>query len=763
MLDIIGAHSETYQPDCSACRKWNWTNCVKNESVSGDADGWVGYGFDMSDNKNNYSTCEGGGFLLSTNRCLLVRRMDVKSGANALTFNVGNMETLNTEWKGSHVPTGGDQAAVSCENFSYVGGYDYSGYYNHYVPLASEEYKSLGKNPDGSWSFETAVPNYYCKILRIEVVEKQTINGVDADNVHAYVDYKVPIVVDISKDTKDDVFKFDGDTCANCDVVIRDKAKLSHIEGGQGQFRDMYVYPGAKLSNEAGGTIRMRSIYMQALNDTVSYAIVNNNTSTILSDKVVHTKRIDDKYWYPFSLPYDCDIAAIRQLNGKSLGKYEGPGVVDPSQYGTWTIKYYDGQARQASGTSAGAGNASSFWKEMQPNGTLKAHQAYIIGLYKTDWDGQHKTVLFPPKTDSEYTESGNDAKETTVVNWTDNLSCAARHHGWNFVGSPYISMFNEGTDGQGMNNGSVVMKGKISGDDTPYIETEYVFLSIPDGRDTRTYTQVLASATKIEPFKGYFVQVVDPTTDASETKTLVYDKGNRTLEKTPARVAATERQKIFVELNILAPDGVSDNAGILVHDRYTSAYEIGGDLTKMYAAADKPQLYTVDAQNEKMAYQALPDALAHAIPLEFFASVAGQYILSMAHSVSRVADAQAVRLLYEGSQVADLLTSDYTIAATGRGIVSGYTIDIRRAPEVSTWVQGGEAEAAVVSVEEQTITIQQIPAHATVQIVDMLGRVLTHQTANTSTMQYTVPAVGVYQVVIRTPQANQVAKVVVK
>ncbi|MGM9809923.1 MAG: InlB B-repeat-containing protein [Paludibacteraceae bacterium] len=763
MLDIIGARSETYQPDCSACKTWNWTNCVKNESVSGDAEGWVGYGYDMSDNKNNYSTCDGGGFLLSTNRCLLVRRMDVKSGANALAINKGNMETLNTEWKGSHVPTGGDQAAVSCENFSYVGGYDYAGYYNHYVPLTQDEYKSLGKNPDGSWSFETDVPNYYCKILRIEVVEKQTINGVEADNVHAYIDYKVPIVVDKDTSTIGYLFKqFGGDTCANCDVVIRDKAQLSHIVGGQGQFRDMYVYPGAKLSNEAGQTLQMRSIYMQALNDTVSYAIVNNNTSTILSDKVVHTKRIDDKYWYPFSLPYDCDIAAIRQLNGKSLGKYEGPGV-DPSQYGAWTIKYYDGQARQKSGTSAGAGNASNFWIEMPAGGTLKAHQAYLIGLYETDWEGQHKTVLFPPKTDSEYTESGNEAKETIVVNWADNLSCAARHHGWNFVGSPYISMFNEGEDGQGMNNGSVVMKGKISGDDTPYIEIDYVFLSIPDGRDTRTYTQVLASATKIEPFKGYFVQVVDPTTGVSDTMTLEYAKSNRTLEKAPARAAAASAQKIFVELNILAPDAQKDNAGILVADHYTASYEIGGDLTKMYAAAGKPQLYTVDAQNEKMAYQALPESLAHAIPLEFYAPTAGQYILSIARGVSRVADAQAVRLLYEGSQVADLLTSDYTIAATGRGIVSGYTIDIQRTPEVSTWVQGSEAGAAVVSAEEQTITIRQIPDHATVQIVDMLGRVLLQQTANGPTMHYTVPAVGVYQVVIRSQQTNQVAKMVVK
>ena len=765
MLDIIGARSETYQPDCSACKRWSWTNCVKNESVSGDADGWVGYGFDMSDNKNNYSTCEGGGFLLSTNRCLLVRRMDVKSGANALAINIGNMETLNTEWKGSHVPTGGEQAAVSCENFSYVGGYDYAGYYNHYVPLTEEkEYTSLGKNPDGSWSFETEVPNYYCKILRIEVVEKQTINGVEADNVHAYIDYKVPIVVDNTKNTTDKIFKFGGDTCANCDVVIRDKAQLSHIIGGQGQFRDMYVYPGAKLSNEAGQTLQMRSIYMQALNDTVSYAIVENNTSTILSDKVVHTKRIDDKYWYPFSLPYDCDIAAIRQLNGKSLGKYEGPGAVEPSQYGTWTIKYYDGQARQKSGTSAGAGNASNFWIEMPAGGTLKAHQAYLIGLYETDWKGQHKTVLFPPKAGSEYTESGVDKKETTVVNWPDNLSCAARHHGWNFVGSPYISMFNEGTDGQGMNNGSVVMKGKISGDDTPYIiETDYVFLSIPDGRDTRTYTQVLASATKIEPFKGYFVQVVDPTTGVSETKTLEYAKSNRTLEKAPARAAVASAQKIFVELNILAPDAQKDNAGILVADHYTASYEIGGDLTKMYAAAGKPQLYTVDAQNEKMAYQALPEPLAHAIPLEFYAPTAGQYILSIARGASRLADAQAVRLLYEGSQVADLLTRDYTISATGRGIVSGYTIDIQRAPEVSTWVQDSEAGAAVVRAEEQTITIRQIPDHATVQIVDMLGRVLLQQTANSSTMHYTVPAVGVYQVVIRSHQTNQVAKVIVK
>jgi len=680
-LDIIGARTEDWKPDASACYKWNWTNCKTDVSESGDEKGWVGYGFDMSDNKSNYSACTGGGYLLSTNRCLLVRRMDVKSGANALAMNIGNMETLNNEWKGSHVPLAGNQADVSCENFSYVGGYDYAGYYNHYTPMNESEYINLGQKPDGTWSFEVNVPSYYCKNLRIEVVEKQTINGVVADNVHAYTDYKVPIVVEVNKNTTELVSgALTSTICSECDVVIRDAATLSHVSGGQGQFRDMYVYPGAKLSNEAKQTINLRSIYMQAENDNVSYAIINNQGSAILSDKVIHTKRIDNAYWYTFSLPYDCKIASIRQYNGKSLGKYEGPGVVNPEDYGDWTIKYYDGEARQTEGTSGAAGEASQFWKEMPANGTLKANQAYIIGMYTLA--NQHKvTVLFPPTEETPYTESGDDAKTTKVVNWASGLTNEKRHHGWNFVGSPYISMFNETADGEGLYNSSVVMKGKLEG--VTYTDVTHVYVSIPNGGNSRTYTQALASATKLKPFTGYFVQVVDPTGGSSEEKTLTYSKDGRTLSA-PARTAGQDKN-ILANLEIKSEDGMlHDNAGVVVDSRYDNTYNIGGDLVKMYAEDGKPQLYMLDSVGDKMAYLGIAPAAVAYIPMGLYVPTDGNYTLHLDAEVSSTENAEHIYLLHDGATVADLLTEDYIISANS-GAQQGYSISIVYAPKVAT------------------------------------------------------------------------------
>lgn len=760
MLDMIGARKNNNKPDLSAANsKWTWT--CNEVTESGDEDGWIGIGVYLDETK--YQSC---GYTLSTNRCLLIRKMSVKSGNNAIATNIGDMYTLNSEWKGAHVPTKGDQDNVSCENFAFVGGYDYDGYYNAWQPEKDIEQKNATKNADGSYTVTGIdVPKYYCKPLRIEIYAKEVINGEEIDNIKTYTEYKVPIVVDKDINTNDENYftnpsvnnTLTEEICKECDVVIRDEKKLSHVSDGRKEFRDMYIYPGAKFDNSSTQAFTLSNLYVESKNDMVGYAIINNDGSSISISNVAHVKRIDDQYWYLFSLPYDCRVSDIRQLNGKAMGIY-----------GTdWCIKTYDGEARQKAGTSASAGGVSNFYKKLSINDELKAYHGYIIGLYTTEWDGQMKSIYFPPKVANAYTESGNDAKETYISNWKDNLTCEKRHHGWNLIGSPYISLFKPTLTDDGLNytTETKLIMGQINTSTGVYENTDHVYVSVSDGGSTRTYTQRSAATFALEPFKAYFVQALDPIDDQSHDDLLLtYSKQGRTLSKKQAVVGDNNISDIQIELQVVnANHSLTDNTGVIVGTDYTADYEIPADLTKMYAAADKPQLYTVDAQNEKMAYQALPDALAHAIPLELYAPEAGTYTLSLIRYASRVADAQAVRLLYEGSQVADLLTSDYTIAATGRGIVSGYTIDIQRAPEVSTWVQGSEAGAVVVSAKEETITIQQIPDHAAVQIVDMLGRVLTHQTANTSTMQYTVPAVGVYQVVIRTPQANQVAKVVVK
>ena len=757
MLDIIGARQNNNKPDITATGSWTWECDGKIEK--GDAAGWYG---DQGEHLNAtlYKDC---GYVLSTNRCLLIRKESVKSGYKAINENIGDMFTLGkndypTEWRGAHVPQDGNQEETSCENFTYVGGYDYESYYNAWTDL--DNLQPAVQQPDGSWLVEGVdVPNFYCHPLLIEVLITDVVNGEEVENVSAYLEYKVPIVVDEDVTTNDTRYFVEPtpenvlspEICAECDVVIRDGAKLTHIEDGRAEFRTMQVYPTAKFEIPAGLNMQLEGLHMYAKNDEVGYAIINNDGSSIHAEDIIHIKRIDDMYWYPFSLPYDCKVSSIYQINGKSMGEY----WVD------WGIKYYDGEARQQEGDNYAGGATSKFWKKLDASETLKAHQGYIIGLFTTEWQGQMKSIYFPPVENTEYTEGGNDAKTTYISNWSDNLTCEPRHRGWNFTGLPYISLFSS-QNGDGTTNNNSLMMGSQADD---YATSSIVYVSIPDGGDSRTYTQVSAASVKLEPFKPYFVQAMDPTDGQSHDDiALTYSKGGRTLDKIQARSAASTQATIMVELVVANQDAtLTDNAGVLVNDRYTENYEIAADLMKMYAEDRKPQLFTRAANNEMMAYNALPDCLAQNIPLGLFVPEAGEYTISILEDASQLADAEAAYLLYEGEIVTNLLCSDYTVMASQRGLINGYSLDIRRKQNTTTNINNLTDGAPVITIVDGQIVIQQLPDNAEVQIIDVLGRVLYQQANVPDIITFQAPATGVYNVVITTTEQQFTHKTIIR
>lgn len=707
---------------------------------------WCGTGYSLDDPTQEIE--------LSMNRCLLVRSNKVHSGDSAVANNVGAFKTFTKgEWLGRQVTKGDDNGVTeSCNGFAYVADFNYNDYYTTYDSIANLEIKG-NRNEDGTYTIPILkLDTMACTNLRLQLKKKGTIQATREE--------KVPIIIYKTTDTKNSEFfgeKLTDEVCATCDVVVRDKAQLSHIAGGKQQFRDMYVYTGSSLNIPENQTMSLDKVRMFATNDSVSYAVINNSNdaaAAISVKEVSHVKRIDGHYWYPFSLPYNCNIADIDQLNGQPLGVY-----------GTdWGIKYYDGQRRQSDGNSTTHyGEVSKYWTMMPKDGQLKAYTGYIIGLFVPAADEPlMKSVNFPPATESAYTENAS-SKTTHITNWPDNLSAEPRHHGWNFVGSPYISLFGSNSlgEGEGLYNTNVQMGwtdalGKQQDKDNIYV-------SIPNGGNTNTYTQALASGVTIRPFSAYFVQAIDPTDGQRNTLNLMYSKGHRTLPKwAPARTAKTDAM-ILTELDIT--DGaLGDNTGVLVSNVYSAEYEIGDDLTKMYAAAQKPQLYTIDAHNDKMAYQALPDVLAHAIPLGIYVPQAGNYTLSLNRYVSRLEAAEAVYLLHNGAVVANLLLSDYTVAASAKGTISGYSLDIRRAPEVVTDIVPAAGDAPYIIARDGVLAIANLPADAIVQVYDVLGhQLLRADTPATATLQVPVPQIGVYTVVITTADGQQVLKTLLR
>ena len=734
LIDMIGAGTKNLPKEGTTKPSW------------GDAKGWSGKGYDI---ENPSTEIE-----LNTNRCLLVRGNKVKSGRNAVLNNTTTFATFTKdEWLGRQVTKGDDNGVTeSCNGFAYVADFNYNDYYTTYDSIANLEIKG-NRNEDGTYTIPILkLDTMACTNLRLQLKKKGTIQATREE--------KVPIIIYKTTDTKNSEFfgeKLTDEVCATCDVVVRDNAQLSHIAGGKQQFRDMYVYTGSSLNIPAEQTMSLDKVRMFATNDNVSYAVINNSNdaaAAISVKEVSHVKRIDGRYWYPFSLPYDCNIADIVQLNGQPLGVY-----------GTdWGIKYYDGQRRQSEGNSTTHyGEVSKYWTMMPEDGQLKAYTGYIIGLFVPAADEPlMKSVNFPPATESAYTENA-DAKTTHITNWPDNLSAEPRHHGWNFVGSPYISLFgsNNNTSGEGLYNTKVQMGWTDALGNQQ--DKEHIYVSIPNGGNSNTYTQALASGVTILPFSAYFVQAIDPTNGQSNTLDLIYSKNQRTLSTlAPARTAKTNAL-ILTELGI-TNGALGDNTGVLVSNVYSAEYEIGDDLTKMYAAAQKPQLYTIDAHNDKMAYQALPDVLAHAIPLGIYVPQAGDYTLSLNRYVSRLEAAEAVYLLHNGAVVANLLLSGYTVSASAKGTISGYSLDIRRAPEVVTDIVPAAGDAPYIIARDGVLAIANLPADAIVQVYDVLGhRLLQTDTHAAGILQVPVPQTGVYTVVITTADGQQVLKTLLR
>lgn len=707
---------------------------------------WCGTGYSLDDPTQEIE--------LSMNRCLLVRSNKVHSGDSAVIKNVGAFKTFTkNEWLGRQVTKGDDNGVTeSCNGFAYVADFNYNDYYTTYDSIANLEIKG-NRNEDGTYTIPILkLDTMACTNLRLQLKKKGTIQATREE--------KVPIIIYKTTDTKNSEFfgeKLTDEVCATCDVVVRDNAQLSHIAGGKQKFRDMYVYTGSSLNIPAEQTMSLDKVRMFATNDNVSYAVINNSNdaaAAISVKEVSHVKRIDGRYWYPFSLPYDCNIADIDQLNGQPLGVY-----------GTdWGIKYYDGQRRQSEGNSTTHyGEVSKYWTMMPEDGQLKAYTGYIIGLFVPAADEPlMKSVNFPPATESAYTENAS-SKTTHITNWSVNLSAKPRHHGWNFVGSPYISLFgsNNNTQGEGLYNTQVQMGWTDALGNQR--DKDNIYVSIPNGGNTNTYTQALASGVTIHPFSAYFVQAIDPTNGQSNTLELRYSKTQRALPTlAPARTAKTDAL-ILTELDI-TNGALGDNTGVLVSNVYSAEYEIGDDLTKMYAAAQKPQLYTIDAHNDKMAYQALPDVLAHAIPLGIYVPQAGDYTLSLNRYVSRLEAAEAVYLLHNGAVVANLLLSDYTVSASAKGTISGYSLDIRRAPEVVTDIVPAAGDAPYIIARDGVLAIANLPADAVVQVYDVLGhQLLRADTPATATLQVPVAQIGVYTVVITTANGQQVLKTLLR
>ncbi len=378
----------------------------------GDAKGW---------NDSNGTDEEGNVIGLSTNRCLLVRKNTVKNGLNAVEKNTTYFNTISEEWWGAHVPTDGDQIQSSCDNFSYVGHYDYNQYYAHFDSITTVDELTGKKNDDGTFTIPIPqLDTLSCTMLRVKVYE--------GTEEKTSAEYKVPIMVEGSKMTNDEVFKkHEVPTCKECDVVILKNAILEKTNGAndRDEVRNLTIYPGGKLVVPSGkGDYTVQSVQFRVENENAPLAKLIGNLIT-KDEQVIVSRRIKNDRYYFFSLPYDCNIDDIRWSNGET-----------PVRGVDYQIVEYDGARRANEGSGSGV---TPHWTPV--SGTqLKAGVGYNIAVSSS----LVKELIFPMAiggTNLTNIENTKTAKTVAIHQYT-NAGTTINNHNWNLVAHPYVSAF---------------------------------------------------------------------------------------------------------------------------------------------------------------------------------------------------------------------------------------------------------------------------------------------------------------------------------
>lgn len=639
--------------------------------IWGDNVGW---------NCDNGEDAEDNTIGLSTNRCLLVRKNTVKSGLNAVAQNKDDFNTLCDEWWGAHVPSGGNEVQSSCDNFSYVGHYDYNQYYAHFDSITTVDELTGKKNDDGTYTIDIPeLDTMSCSMLRVKVYE--------GTEEKASAEYKVPIMIEGSKMTNDEVFKkHEVPTCKECDVVILRNATLEKTNGvnDRAEVRNLTIYPGGKLvvpSDKGDYTVQSVQFRVEKENAPLAKLIGNLITK---DQQVIVSRRIKNDRYYFFSLPYDCNIADIHWANG------------EPATIGVdYQIVEYDGARRANEGSGSGV---TPHWTPV--SGTqLKAGVGYNIAVSSS----LVKELIFPMAIGgTNLTNIENNKTAKTAIHQYTNAGTTINNHNWNLVAHPYVSAF-ERYEGDKITAGILEYTEPASPGEQGTWElknTSNVYLTMPSfNNNAITYTQTLAGdITSLDPFLAVFVQGVGEGD-------LTFEQSGRKLSAPARHLAAAaedEDESIFVGVT-LSGNGESDQTCVRIRPDFTDEYQLGYDLDKFVTFyTSRPQVY-MKTPSYRLAFQAVSDEVAKStfLPMGVYCYQAGTYTFAL-NDRFPTDEVEAVYLFDKQTGVTtNLLYDTYSFSATKQVYTNTrFSLNVivnRRAPQTPTGMENAHAPNEVV------------------------------------------------------------------
>ena len=463
-------------------------------------------------------------------------------------------------------------------------------------------------------------------------------------------------------------------------------ADASSFLSGDVTIKQLEIYPGAIVKVTTGtldiSTLVLRNGWTRV--GTKDYNVAQlqikrgeggaNVTKSNNTDNWYTDWYIDYDQYYPIAVPWNVTVANIKYKNSNSAAS---AGL---------KLRYYDGEQRASSGQSQVGQN----WKEYSPlPTTLSPSKAYAMTAKRPS--GKAFSIIRMPLTfpGAAWTALGEQGEvkstyknQVTVTGWGYGTSTPWYAMGWNFIGNPYMSIFNGDDDG---------ISGKLELQNGGSIR----YATIPD-LEFQNYYQVPIDEARINPASGFFIQA---NKAGEQTVTFAANQIDAP-SAAPARFLTQDESLPEQEAYILLSyEGGKDQMGLIIGDDYTADYEVNADLAKVLGEGNFVKTY-MNYGGMDMAYVAINSTLAKEwIPVTVKIPATGEYTFSLTNS-SSVEELEGVFLIdyANGSIITNLIGNDYVFTAEEGTITDRFAINAtygeRETPTLIDAIESGAVDS---------------------------------------------------------------------
>lgn len=415
-------------------------------------------------------------------------------------------------------------------------------------------------------------------------------------------------------------------------------------------------------------------------------SFINENEEATLQ-AARYTLQVEPRTWHYVAFPFDVPASTLQ--------------AQDPSV--EYVIRYYDGKRRGEYGT-----DTYKNWKDVDPNGTLKAGQGYII---QTEYPSSSNLFTFTWESEEEAIQSLLRTGEIEIP-LSDYPSEYTNNANWNFVGNPYPSFFNI----QAIDYNAPIIIWNGNG---------YTALSLTDD----TYA--------LRPLEAFFTQKPE------ETSSMIFQswgrQTNADVTGSSFRALPNPERKL---LNLrLVGESYTDRSRIVINPNAELSYELTCDAGKWMSSNPKvPQLYSLGEDGQRYAINERP-AGSGQIPLGFYVGEAGTYTLKIMSDETT----PEVYLVdkYKNEQVL-LNQKAYTFYAETGTINDRF--EIRLSESAITGNELAKADAPVRIYTQESSLYIQVAEPSSVRIYTALGVLATERQLEAGTTKIDLPS-GLYLV----------------